>query len=105
VTPPSNATKQTVLIYIPCHKDYEMAFENARKILTQHADQLEKKLELRVVISINGVESFTKPEDLPFVKINHIREVLGADGNITKGFVFALETRPDYLWILSANEE
>ena len=60
---------------------------------------------MEIVVSINGVESFSTPEDLSDVQFYHIKEVLGADGNILKGFILALERRPDFFWILSANEE
>ncbi len=101
----SNTSIQTILIYIPCHKDFEMAFANARRLKTQHSLLLEKKLAIKIVVSINGVVEFPMPEDLSDLHIYHIQEVLGADGNILKGFVSALESRPDYFWILSANEE
>ncbi len=105
MTANSTAAKPVLLIYIPCHKDYEMAFENARKLYLQQASPVLRGLEIKVFISINGVKNFTGPNDLPFLQISHIQEVLGADGNIAKGFVTGLEQNPDYLWILSANEE
>jgi len=96
--------KPRLLVYIPCHKDFEMAFINARKLGNQALGLREDNLELQILISINGVEDFQDPGDLPFTKISHIQSVLGADANIAKGFVSALEIRPDYLLIMSANE-
>ena len=96
--------KPKLLVYIPCHKDYEMAFVNARKLGNQALRLMGDSLELQILISINGVEDFRDPGELLFTKISHIQTVLGADANIAKGFVSALEIQPDYLLILSANE-
>jgi hypothetical protein len=96
--------KTRLLIYIPCHKDFDMAFANSKKIINQILKLEDGKLDVEILISINGVESIPDPGDLPFTTINHIQSVLGADANIAKGFISALEIRPDYFWILSANE-
>ncbi len=101
----AKSLKTKLLVYIPCHKDYEMAFVNARKIINQVLELESENLEVQILVSINGVEKFRDPGDLPFVNISHIQTVLGADANIAKGFVSALEICPDYLWILSANEK
>jgi len=81
-----------------------MAFANAQKISDQALSLASKSLELQILISINGVETYRDPGELPLTNISHVQAVLGADANIAKGFVSALEIRPDYLWILSANE-
>ena len=94
-----------LLVYIPCHKDFEMAYINARKIADQVTNNEPKSLDVQIVISINGVENFRHQQDIPFTQISYMQTVLGADANIAKGFVTALEIQPDYLWILSANED
>jgi hypothetical protein len=98
-------SKPKLMIYIPCHKDFEMAFQNAEKLTNQLESLTELNLELQIVISINGVKNFKTSKVFPHTKVLHIEEILGADANIAKGFVLALETNPDYLWILSANED
>lgn len=82
-----------------------MALINARKIAEQVIHSDEKFLQVQIVISINGVENFPHQADIPFTQMSYMQTVLGADANIAKGFVTALEIRPDYLWILSANED
>jgi hypothetical protein len=100
-----HVSKPKLLIYIPCHKDFEMAFRNADQLTKQLENFTHSNLDIQIVISINGVKDFKNSRVFPKTKILHIEEVLGADANIAKGFVLALETNPDYLWILSANED
>jgi hypothetical protein len=80
-----------------------MAFSNANEIVSQVLRFKDQNLEIQILISINGVKNFRHPGEIPFTKISHVQTVL-SDANIAKGFISALEIRPDYLWILSANE-
>lgn len=98
-------SKPKLMIYIPCHKDFEMAFQNAEKLTNQLENLTELHLDLQIVISINGVKNFRATKVFPHTRVLHIEEIIGADANIAKGFILALETNPDYLWILSANED
>jgi hypothetical protein len=102
---------KTLLIYIPCHSDFEMALENADRVRVQFRkfgqNSIYPNLAIQIVISVNGVE-------LSRVEKNELERVadqllvysahLGGDININQGFVKALEIEPDYFWILSANE-
>ena len=97
-------SKSRVLIYIPCHKDYLMAFQTARKIVEQVLTTPSSKFQFEIYISINGVNHPVQSESLPMTTINHIESLLGGDGNIANGFVTALTLKPDYFWLLSANE-
>ena len=97
--------KPKLLIFIPCHKDYEMAFKNAEKLANQISNLANPNLEFEIIISINGVKSIDSSCNFPSTRIIQIEEVVGGDANIAKGYVTALETRPDYFWILSANED
>ena len=97
--------KPKLLIFIPCHKDYEMAFKNAEKLANQISNLANPSLEIEIIISINGVKSIDSSCNIPSIRIVQIEEVVGGDANIAKGYVTALETRPDYFWILSANED
>ncbi len=97
--------KKKLLVFIPCHTDYEMAFQNAERLIGQIDNSgTDVALEIEIVISINGVKSVSARFKHPRVIVKHVQEVIGADANITNGFITALELRPDYFWILSANE-
>lgn len=83
-----------------------MAFQNAEKLI----DQIDNagtgiNLDIEIVISINGVETISGHLNHPRITIKHLEEVIGGDANISNGFITALELRPDYFWILSANED
>jgi len=82
-----------------------MAFRNADQLTKQFENLTQQNLDIEIVISINGVKDFKNSRTVPNTRILHIEEILGADANIAKGFVLALETNPNYLWILSANED
>lgn len=97
--------KVRLLVYIPCHKDYEMAFKNARKLSDQILGLQDAKIELQTIISVNNVGKIPSQLSVPFTQVSHMQTYLGGDANITKGFVTALEVQPDYFWILSANED
>lgn len=99
------------LIYIPCHKDFDRARDNALKIRSQvneiQGSSIGDEFKIHVTISVNGV-------DLPpntFLELSesadqlvYFPETLGGDTNINLGFLNALQLNPDYFWILSANE-
>ena len=96
----------TILIYIPCYIDQELAFANVRKIDQQvsRLHSTERKFILKIVVSINGVEPIYA-ENLPEnVEVIKYRSNIGGDTNISLGFMKASELEPDYFWLLSANE-
>lgn len=107
----SISQEKFLLVYIPCHSDYEMALNNARKIKEQfrelnQSDQL-CRFRVKINISVNGLKLSKNQID----KVHEFAdemicydELLGADININLGFVNALIEKPDYFWILSANE-
>ena len=99
------------LVYIPCHSDYERARQSAVRIRSQFDEiqdsNVKKKFIFKIIISINGVnipqkELYELKESVDF--LNYFSEPLGGDTNINQGFLKALEIKPDYFWILSANE-
>ena len=100
-----NLKKKNLLIYIPCHKDYEMAVKNIKKINNQIISLDVSNLELEIVLSVNNVDQLKGIPDLPYLRVSHLQTFVGGDSNIAKGFVTALEKRPDYFWIVSANED
>ena len=93
-----------ILIYIPCHKDYDLALSNVNKISKQLTNlQIPSStFSIDVLVSVNDAK-VNVIEDKNLDKIE-FSEDLGADLNINLGFVKALERQVDYLWILSANE-
>ena len=106
-----NASELTLLIYIPCYSDYELALDNIRRIraeknaISYQPDQT--PLQIKIAISINGVDLSTKVINEIKIEVDQIfyfQESIGADSNITHGFMTALQERPDFFWILSANE-
>lgn len=94
-----------LLVFIPCHTDYEMALANAEKLLTEIESAVDLNLDVRIVISVNSVESLVRPVIHSRISYKHVVDLVGGDANIANGFVTALEQRPDYFWILSANED
>lgn len=96
--------KAKILIYIPCHADYLMAFESAQKIQAEVAHMDSPFFEVAIHISINGVAFKVENEEKKGVSVSQTFSVLGGDVNIANGFLKALEIRPDYFWLLSANE-
>jgi hypothetical protein len=82
-----------------------MAFQTARKIAEQVSSNPSSKFQFEIYISINGVDHPVESADLQLTTVSQIESLLGADGNIANGFVTGLISRPDYFWLLSANEE
>lgn len=107
----SSAAPKIFLVYIPCHSDYKRALETAVKIRSQFAEIEDSRVKnafvLKINISVNGViipteryKELQKSADF----LNYFSDSLGGDTNINQGFLKALEIKPDYFWILSANE-
>jgi len=99
------------LVYIPCHSDMSLALDQAEKLKVdftsfQHS-QKSKSDELQIVISVNAYE----PNEVEKLRASEITSdviYFGAsylaDINIANGFLVAIEKKPDFLWILSAND-
>lgn len=104
-------TPKTFLVYIPCHSDYERARQSAILIRRQFDDFQDsndnEKFVLKIIVSANGV-NISPEEQKKFEKstdsFHYFSEPLGGDTNINLGFLKALEIKPNYFWILSANE-
>jgi hypothetical protein len=95
-----------ILIYIPCHVDYDLAFANVRMINQQLEDLSDddRKFSIKIVVSANGVEIPSLDAWPDQVEVLTYKSDLGGDVNISLGFVKALELEPKYFWLLSANE-
>jgi hypothetical protein len=107
----TSAQPKIFLVYIPCHSDYKRALETAVKIRSQFAEiqnsRVKNAFMLKIYISVNGVslprEQYNELEKSADF-LNYFSDPLGGDTNINQGFLKALEIKPDYFWILSANE-
>ena len=67
--------KPKLLIFIPCHKDYEMAFKNAEKLANQISNLANPSLEIEIIISINGVKSIDSSCNIPSIRIIQLRKL------------------------------
>jgi len=100
-----------VLVYIPCHTDFELAISQAKRI--KHDFELLKtesvfnEVYLEVILSVNSyLPSQFEREEAAKICDEVIYNGIGylADINIANAFLVALKKRPDFLWIFSANE-
>ena len=104
--------KRGLLIYIPCHTDFEMAKLQALNLRIQFSlldNQKQKYIEeLSIVISVNGVElSQLQIESLESVcnELVYTSVAIGPDLNIAQGFLKAIQKPSEFFWILSANDK
>lgn len=102
---------KTILIYIPCHSDHESARNNTKNIRSQFQElnlsDLRQEFQVKIFVSVNGTNLSSIEYDNLKEHADEVicfTELLGADININQGFVHALVMKPDYFWILSANE-
>ena len=97
-----------LLIYIPCYSDYQLARDTIKNLHEQIKNNIDtNQLSIIFSLSINGVE-------LSEVDISEFKDLVndftyyptsvGGDTNILNGYLKALEIKPDYFLILSANE-
>ena len=107
----STSRNSNVLVYIPCHKDFVEALEQAKRlradfeVYSRHADARFKKL--IIVVSVNSF--IPDNSDVELAKnlcdeVIYFGEVLLADVNISQGFLTAIKCRPEIFWMLSTND-
>lgn len=103
---------RSLLIYIPCHSDFDLAIIQAKQIQREfrrykkNINSFIQKIE--IIISVNYFEP-SKPQlelantvaDLVILNT----KLLLADANIANGFMVAYQRGADFFWILSANDE
>jgi hypothetical protein len=101
-----------ILVYIPCHKDFWQAvnqaktlrrdFENYSKLENSHFKSL------YIVISVNA---FEPTDEQKLIAASLCDEVYYhglaflSDVNIAQGFLVALRMNPEIFWLLSANDK
>lgn len=99
---------ETLLVYLPCYLDFQLALDQARKIREiERVLNGEIPLEIKIMISCNGVD-FSENEKQQLSKdcdhVNLFPFGISGDINITQGFMHAIRLNADYLWILSSND-
>jgi hypothetical protein len=100
-----------VLVYIPCHTDLNLALNQAKKI-KQDFDYLKtnpsfKDFLLEIVLSVNNyLPTLVEKKQAEIICDEVIYNGIGylADVNIANAFLVALNRKPDFLWIFSAND-
>ena len=101
-----------ILVYIPCHSDFKLALIQARKIRRGFEDFLMQSnhtsLNLKIILSINAyIPTPIEIKSAASVFDRVVNNGLGylGDLNISNGYLIALDEKPDFLWILSVNDE
>jgi hypothetical protein len=103
---------KTLLVYIPCHTDLDLAISQAKKIQNEFKDNRENISSLiskvEIVISIN----YSQPTESQLLLASSVSDLVInnsnlflADANIANGFLVACERGVDFLWMLSTNDE
>ncbi len=100
-----------LLVYIPCHTDFSQATNQAQEVRRQFNDFKQVgnnlTLEIELIVSVNAYEPTSterKLADLVCDSVLYNGSGYMADVNISKGFLIALENKPDLLWLLSTND-
>ena len=101
-----------VLVYIPCHSDFEMALNQVKKVRASF-DQFKNKpngnnIYGEIIVSINAyLPTDTEKELAEKICDKVIYNGTGymADVNIANGYLIALNEKPDILWLLSTNDD
>ena len=100
-----------LLVYIPCHTDFDLALSQVKKVRKEFEIFLSKykqdSLSIQIVLSVNAYLPSPKEKSLAEEICDRI--ILNGEGylgdvNIANGFLVALDEKPDLLWILSVND-
>ena len=101
-----------VLVYIPCHSDFEMALNQVKKVRTSF-DQFKNKSNghntyIKIIVSVNAYSPSDTEKELAEKICDEViyngTEYM-ADVNIANGYLVALNQKPDILWLLSTNDD
>ena len=95
-----------VLVYIPCHSDFDMALNQVKKVRASF-DQFKNKpngnnIYIEIIVSINAyLPTDTEKELVEKICDKVIYNGTGymADVNIANGYLIALNEKPDILWL------
>ena len=100
-----------LLVYIPCHTDFDLAINQAKRIKDEFdllkTESVFNEVKLEIILSVNSyLPSQGEKEQAAKICDEIVYNGIGylADMNISNGFLIALNKKPDFLWIFSANE-
>jgi hypothetical protein len=101
-----------LLVYIPCHTDFPQAINQATEVRRQFESLKQEasnsSLQIEVIVSVNSYEPSLNEKNLAETFCDSViynGNGYLADVNISKGYLLALEKRPDLLWLLSTNDK
>jgi len=100
-----------VLVYIPCHTDFDMALNQVKKIRMSF-DRFKSKpngynINIEIIVSVNAYTPTITEKGLAEKicdKVIYNGTGFMADINIANGYLVALNEKPDILWLLSTND-
>jgi hypothetical protein len=101
----------SILVYIPCHTDFNEALDQAQRLREDfriyHEESQRLYDRLDIIVSVNHFEpdpnDKIRAEEL-CDEVYYYGNALLADVNISQGFMAALRRKPDLFWLLSAND-
>jgi hypothetical protein len=101
-----------VLVYIPCHSDFEIALNQVKKV-RESFDRFKHKpnghnINIEIIVSVNAYLPTNSEKELAeqiCEKVIYNGAGLLADINIANGYLVALNEKPDILWLLSTNDD
>jgi len=100
-----------LLVYIPCHTDFDLALSQVKKVRKEFEIFLSKckqdSLSIQIVLSVNAY--LPSPTEKSLAEEICDQVIFNGEGylgdiNIANGFLIALDEKPDLLWILSVND-
>ena len=101
-----------LLVYIPCHTDFSHAINQAQEVRRQFNSFKQGNnsltIDIELIVSVNAYEPTSaerKSAEMVCDSVLYNGSGYLADVNISKGFLIALEKRPDLFWLLSANDD
>ena len=100
-----------LLVYIPCHSDFDLALSQVKKVRKEFDIFLSKfkqdSVSIQIVLSVNAYFPSSTEKSLAEEICDRVVYNGGGylgDVNIANGFLIALDEKPDLLWILSVND-
>ena len=108
----SFSMKKSILIYIPCHSDFDQALSQGKELQRQITEIRSNESnyffeEFILVLSVNDFEPSLeqiKSAQNTFDEVLLYGKTLLADYNLALGFKTSLRINSNYLWILSTND-
>jgi len=101
-----------LLVFIPCHTDFPQAINQAAEVRRQFEDLPQdasnSSLQIEIIVSVNAYEPTLSEKNLAEKSCDSVfYNGTGylADVNISKGYLLALEKKPELLWLLSTNDK